>query len=137
MTNKRRLAAYAAALTAVLCALVAGGVFAAHFTTTGDIGTNSVSASCQSATMTVDFTTALDAGTPTYQITHVALGNIDNGCRGRTVQLRLTADNGATIYAQGSGTIPNSANATIALDTPYAMPDNSWLITRVMLTVIT
>lgn len=136
MQNSRRYLIAGASSAAILTVLGAGAVIAASFQSQSDIGTTSVATSCQSAAMSVDFTTTLDAATPTYQITDVVLGEIDAGCLGRHVQLRLTASNGNTVFAQGSGTINSLPTSSIVLDSAYQLPDNSWPITRVTLTVI-
>lgn len=136
MRTARRSLTVAIAIATSLGAVAAGGAVAAQLTVTGDIGTNSVSATCQSSTMSVGFTTPFDTSIPGYKISSVELGNIDSGCYGKTVQLRLTAANGTTIYGQGTGTLPAAASGSIPLDTAYSLPDNSWLITRIILTVV-
>lgn len=113
-----------------------GRAISASLTASNWAATTSVDASCQSAAMDVSFVTALNASAPGYRITQLRLDNVSTSCEGSNVLMRMTANNGTTIYGEGSATLPAGSTAFIPLTTPYQLPDNTWPVVRVTLAVI-
>lgn len=107
--------------------LVVGVAWAANIgLTQGTLGTGSVAADCQSATLTPSWTYAYDPTIPGYGITAVTLSGLDSGCLNKNVKVVL-ADSSGVSQITGSGTTPGSGTtATIPLSSTFSM-GSTWI----------
>jgi hypothetical protein len=93
---------------------LAGGTVAAATTTV---------ASCQTSTtgqVTVNFGNTYSTATPAgYNVTSIALGNVDPGCKGQLIKVTLTA--AGTVLGEFVGTVPTTVTAPASVTlTPSA-----------------
>lgn len=94
--------------------------------TQGTLGTGSVAAGCQSATLTPTWTYTYDPTIPGYRITAVTLSGLDSGCLNKNVKVVLANASGVS-QVVGSGTTPGSGTtATITLTTGFDM-NATWI----------
>lgn len=111
----------------------AGAALAASFgANQGQLGSASLSADCQSTTITPTWAIAYNASIPGYQVMSVELSGLETTCLNKNVKVVL-ADSSGVSQVVGSGTTPGSGStASITLASPHSLT-STWPVQLIVI----